>query len=215
MTKKQNRRRKKFFSLPFFFFLLFYFFLLHETVLGLLNLWSTVYMTPRFPYIFLEIVLREAKRKKFTQIPNWLLTILLSLYSSLPLWFPLPTEQRFPVSYSFINLPNVLIDLVLTHAHITHTHIHTQYSPLVITRGPRYFHTVFFILWHGNKFQPCPYRVIHPMSKKPVVAGSTSLKVCIYIYAPHDDKNSLGQRLICCFSSQRLLQTCKIPTAYL
>ena len=53
------------------------------------------------------------------------------------------------------------------------------------------------------------------MSKKPVVAGSTSLKVCIYIYAPHDDKNSLGQRLICCFSSQRLLQTCKIPTAYL
>ena len=162
--------------------------------------------------------LREAKSKKFTQNPNgpfnWLLTILLSL-SLLFLFGFLCLQNNVFRSYIHIYyLPNVLIDLVLTHAHL-HTYIRTQYSPLVITRGSGYFQTIFFILWDGNKFQLCPYRVIHPMSKKPVVAGSTSLKVCIYIYAPHDDKNSLGQRLICCFSSQRLLQTCKIPTAYL
>lgn len=141
-------------------------------------------MTPRFPYIFLEIVWKKRKGKsshkiqKAFSIDFWLYCYLSLFFSFLVSFSPRPT---FPVLYTYLLLTNVLIDLVLTHAHITHTHIHTQYFPLVITRGPGYFQTVFFILWYGNKFQPCPYRVIHQMSKKPVVAGSTSLKVCVYL----------------------------------
>ena len=125
--KKQNRGRKIFFALSLFFPFL------ARNRFGVVELWSTVYMTPRFPYIFLEIVWEKRKAKSSHKIQK-ALSIDFWLYCYLFLFFFLfgflcLQNNVFRSYIRIYYLPNVLIDLVLTHAHIhTYTHTHTIFS---------------------------------------------------------------------------------------
>ena len=124
MTKKKKKKTE---GVKFFFTLSLFFPFLARNRFGVVELWSTVYMTPRFPYIFLEIVWEKRKAKSSHKIQK-ALSIDFWLYCYLFLFFFLfgflcLQNNVFRSYIRIYYLPNVLIDLVLTHAHI-HTYTH-------------------------------------------------------------------------------------------